>query len=78
MVYILYVIPKIQIWVYFGGPWDVGKFYGHLEYVYLSHTAIWYVYGYLVILWLFGINSQILVHRTKINMATLIQKNNQT
>jgi hypothetical protein len=47
-------IPKIPIWVYFGGPWigkcwhillPFGIFYGHLVYF----MTIWYI------LWLFGI-----------------------
>jgi hypothetical protein len=33
-------IPKIPIWVYFGGPWN-GKC---LEYF----TVIWYIFGHLV------------------------------
>jgi hypothetical protein len=37
-------IPKISLWVYFGGPGklNVGMFHGHLEY-FMANWYIWYI-----------------------------------
>jgi hypothetical protein len=46
----------------------VGIFFGYFEYI----TAIWHIFGHLVIQWKFGIFSPVLVYCVKKNLATLI------
>jgi hypothetical protein len=59
---------------------DVGIFYGHLVYftaILVYFTAVWYIFGYLVYFWLFGIFLviwyifNVLASCTKKNLATL-------
>jgi hypothetical protein len=49
---------------------NVALFYGHLEYI----TAIWYLYGLWVVLWLFGIFYTFLVYCIKTHPATLLYR----
>jgi hypothetical protein len=57
----IYFIPKIQIWVYIGGPCNGKRRYAFWPF-YLFYAHVLYIIAILSILQFFGVFFKILVH----------------